>query len=46
MKFDVPVSTLTDLLHGVTFHDINCCYSALIKQLMKGAEVEMFLSDR
>jgi len=42
----MAVFTLTDLLHGFAFHDINFCYSALIIQLMNGAEVEMLLSDR
>jgi len=42
----MAVFTLTDLLHGVALHDINFRYSALIIQLMNGAEVEMLLSDR
>jgi len=42
----MSVFILTDLLHGVTFRGIDCCYSALIIQLMNGAEGEMFLSDR
>jgi hypothetical protein len=34
----MPLFTLTDLVHGVTFHDLNGRYSALIIKLMNGAE--------